>query len=72
MSNEPYKSPSQIAFEKMQERISNDQNLDADIVTAMITDISSNNPHQLETIKKTLFERREESSDDSDKDAESK
>ncbi|MBT9139374.1 MAG: hypothetical protein DDT31_01958 [Syntrophomonadaceae bacterium] len=72
MSNELYKSPPQIAFKKMQERISKDQNLDADIVAAMITDISSNNPNHLESIKKTLLERREESSDDSDKNAQSK
>ena len=67
MSNESYKNPTQIAFEKFRERVSKDQKLDADIVTAVLNDISSNDPRRLESLKKMLGERRQESSNDSDK-----
>ena len=72
MTNELSKNPSQIAFEKLKELISKDENLDENIVAAILEDISTTDPHELKFLKETINQQRGESSDDSNNSAQSK
>lgn len=72
MDNQSHKNPSQTAFGVFKELVGKDEDLTPEIVTAVLNDLSSDEPSELNSLTQTLAVRREGSVNDSNKDPEGK